>query len=164
MLVGELYRRYGNSLGELFSAAVSESNIKVFESCACMPASAAVRTLKDMDGAIGFLSGVRNVVRSVQKSGVARGSAGLGSKNRDIVKEAARAALYKRSIAESSKKSVKLDMEAVNAAAEDLEVVTSLMNVAEETEKPAGTSPAKHSEETSGGDPWKHLASRLSPE
>ncbi len=162
--VGELYRRYGNSLGELFSAAVSESNIKVFESCACMPASAAVRTLKDMDGAIGFLSGVRNVVRSVQKSGVARGSAGLGSKNRDIVKEAARAALYKRSIAESSKKSVKLDMEAVNAAAEDLEVVTSLMNVAEETEKPAGTSPAKHSEETSGGDPWKHLASRLSPE
>ncbi|MBR4225711.1 MAG: hypothetical protein IKR86_02850 [Candidatus Methanomethylophilaceae archaeon] len=164
--VAALYRYHGNTLGELFGQGLSKMQVMVFEDCACMPASFTMSAFTDMGGPIKFLRDVCTIVSSVQDGSPSpRCPQGFGSRNRDIIRDAAleaieaRKALRIRSISSN----VELDMDAVDSATEDLRAVTGMMSSGEEDE-PAPEPEELAEEPAVYEDPWEELASRLTPE
>ncbi len=164
--ISALYRYHGNTLAELFNAGRSRTNVAVFEDCACMPKGIVMKPYSDMEGVTRFLKSVSTIVYSVQNGDEnPRCPFSFGSRNRDIVRDAARAAIETKKALriKSMSEDVKLDMDAVNSATEDLDAVTGMMYSGEEEESER-TEPEQVEDRPSCDDPWEDFASRLSPD
>lgn len=164
--IAMLYRYHNNTLAEMFNASLSTSNVRIFEECACMPISMQMDTFSDLGSVTKFLVNVGTIVCSIQNGEESpRCPFGFGTRNRDIVREVSLKTMEKKRVARirSMSEDVKLDMDAVNSAVEDLDAVTGLMysGVDEET---APTIEEPVQEQTRHDDPWEELASRLDRE
>ncbi len=161
-----LYRYHGNSLGELFNAGTSKSNVMIFENCACMPISMSMTAFSNMEDVARLLKNISTIVYPMQNGEDSpRCPTGFGAKNRDIVREAAEKAMEakRRSRIASMSKDIKLDMDAVDSAIKDLNAVTDMMFTESSDETPAVKEETEE-ERPVFDDPWDDLAHRLSPE